>query len=178
MVKLGRNLDLSQGTYMYTFQNKYEISRSFFETPKNVVKSLVSQIKMFVCQKIKSGQAKPNDIKPCRPKTEVAPHDFAKIAHHYERSLAHTSTTPNMIKRRYEVCEKWPTKAQVLEGSRKVYPNKECAIEITFQDYVIRRPMFGWSQKNRFDLRKGRHWHLYMVLWSKTKWWQKSSRKD
>ena len=60
---------------------------------------------MFVCQKINPGQDKSDDIKPCRPKTEVAPHDFAKIAHHYEGSLAHTSTTPNMIKRRYEVYE-------------------------------------------------------------------------
>ena len=80
---------------------------------------------MFVCQRIKSGQAKPNDIKPCRPKTEVAPHDFAKVAHHYERSLAHTSSTPSMIKRRYEVCEKWPTKPKCLGARKKYTPTKK-----------------------------------------------------
>ena len=56
---------------------------------------------MFVCQRVNPGQAKTR----CRLKTKVALHGFAKVAHYYKRSLAHTSMTPNMITR----CEKRPT---------------------------------------------------------------------
>ena len=57
--------------------------------------------KMFVYQRVNPGQAKTG----CRLKTKVALHGFAKVAHYYKRSLAHTSMTPNMITR----CEKQPT---------------------------------------------------------------------
>ena len=90
MLKLGRNLDSSQGIYVYTFQNKYEQNKyqgHSSKHQKNIVKSLVSQNEkcLFVKRLIR---AKLNRIllenKLCRPKTEVALHDFAKIAHHYK----------------------------------------------------------------------------------------------
>ena len=101
---------------------------------------------MFVCQRINPGQAKTG----CRLKTEVALHGFAKIAHYYKRSLAHTSMTPNMITR----CEKQLTSPSAWGLAKKIDSNEERAIKITFPDCAIHHIMFGYLKRNnnRFDL--------------------------
>ena len=71
---------------------------------------------MFVSQRINPGQAKTG----CRLKTKVALHGFAKVAHYYKRSLAHTSMTPNMITR----CEKRPTSPSAWGLAKKYTPTR------------------------------------------------------
>ena len=71
---------------------------------------------MFVCQRVNPGQAKTG----CRLKTKVALHGFAKVAHYYKRSLAHTSMTPNMITR----CEKRPTSPSAWGLAKKYTPTR------------------------------------------------------